>query len=280
MRKILLIMMMVPSLCFGQNETLITEHVTGDSSLTTVWYWLNSSFNYLGTGSANASVALSRVDAYPNNGDTSLSGLVMPILANVTGSTSAQNVNVPTKNGLGAYLLLDGGLATQEVVTVTGFPDSTHFTAIVRNNHTTTTGTVRVVYSSFSKFIQAQILIPFGWPFTNITNFGFIRQFALPANVYDQYQTYAISGGGPACSYVEDALSPWTSTATKLYSAVPQYSSTSVSSTGNPTNAISISAGPVTSTSEMYPCVQVQTLFTSIPETPVSDVYQYWWDRN
>lgn len=275
--KIILILLFASLSAFAQ--AVVTTSVSVDPSALST-----SIISYQGTvpgGAVSSQIKIVRNPA--RIVDTSLSGIALPILTAITGSTSSQSANISTTAGippngsvLFTYLLLDAGLSTQEVVQLVAISDSTHFTGIIRNNHTTS-GTVRVIYSSFSQFLDPT------WDSIGsggLTNVGFIRMDPRPPNVFDQYRISAFSSG--ACTYVQDQSIPWAVDATtSAYATTPQYSTGSLSGTGNPTNAIVIDAGPTSHPGPIHlPCVQVQYLFTSSSEQPTTGIsFDYFWDN-
>lgn len=264
--------------CFAADETMDISHAANSVALCCYLWYYSPLYNLPASGAANAQFLPTRVD-YQRGVDITLSGLSVPILTAITGSTSAQNVNVSSVVGLTSNVLLDAGLSTQEVVAQTAV-DATHFNAIVRKNHTTS-GTTRPVYSSFSKWLQSAAAIPGTWAWSNITNINFIRANPLPSNMFDQYKTFAAGGSIGGCIYEEDTTMPLLSTATQVLDTVPTYSAGSLSGTGNPTNAISLAAGPISTTTDIVPCIKIELLFTSVPEPfQILATYQIWWDRN
>lgn len=268
---------------FAADEFIATAHYFGDVSVGLQGIALLQSYSNPGAapGAAHSQFVINRNDNLNpiTTIDLSLNGIAQPILTAITGSTSVQSVNIPSTTGITAQAIIDAGLSTQEVVT-TATIDATHFYAIVRKNHTTS-GTVRMIYSAYSKFFVSTFNVPGGWIWANATNFGFIRAGDLPPNVYDQYQLLSAGGSGPnSCHYAEDLINPWTSNNTVVLDRVPQYSTGSLSGTGNPTNALTLSAGPITATSAVTPCVQIQMIFTVVPEPTSIPYYQFWWDRN
>lgn len=241
-----------------------------------------------GSGSSSfAQFSLSRPDSFPftNSQSTSGAGLVIPTLASITGSTSSQSINIATTSFITefGYWIIDGGTTSQEVVVIdpANIVDATHVTCIVQKSHAAGAPMLKV-YSVFTKYLLTTF---HSVPGTGISNYNFIRYSALPANVYDQY--YVFGSFGSPMSYFNDDVLPWvngyssTPTISSVPNAVPQYSSGSVSGTGNPTNGVSIYSSTVTTSSNAYPNVQVQFLCTTYPEPDTSGIlYRYWWDDN
>src|ERR1700683_1090650 len=104
---------------------------------------------YLPSGSATTQFSFVRTDQWSSTPSASLSGLSIPLLANITGSGSHQSINVATTVGftVGSFFLIDPGLSTQEVIEVVTVVDSTHFTTTARQNHTAGTSFLRPVYT-------------------------------------------------------------------------------------------------------------------------------------
>jgi hypothetical protein len=264
------------------NELLYPLHAAGGTSGGSPEVSFNIPFNQFdtGNGSAFASLRITRTDYLGFNVPSAGSGAPLPLLAAVTGSGTNQDVNIPTtgfmKTTLATLLIINGGASNQEVVVGT-ITDSTHFNAVCLNNHIVGEP-VLMVYSCLTKYL----LVDHGGttPFS-LTNIGFIRYGNLLANVYDQYR---VLGSVGTLDYEVDTYLPWVSgiapSATVPLPRVPQYDPASVSSTGNPTNAAVIAPGPITATYGLYPNVQLQLLFTSIPEPDSSFLdYRYYWDH-
>jgi hypothetical protein len=230
-----------------------------------------------GLGSKFGSFAIKRVD---NISATAGANIPLPILTAVTGSGFAQNINIPTTSFMstttGTYFIIEAGTANQEVV-VASIVDSTHFIAICLNNHAVG-ALVQTIFSSFTFYLEpSHTAVVGGHPLSNI---GFIRYAPLPANVYDQY---ILRGSTTTFEYALDNYIPWYSGSTFAPTAplpsVPQYDSSSLSVTGNPTNAVVLAAGPIAFAAQYYANPQIQLLFTATPEPDTSTLdYRVWWD--
>jgi len=272
MRKLLFFI----SCALYAQEVITVIHTTGAASIQNN---LHGGQVDTGLGAVSSTFPLPRTDQTAV--DTSLSGVAIPITADITGSGSAQSVAVTTTVGMPAvigtsyiYVLFDAGTSTQEVAQVQAITSSTHFLAIVHGNHTVASGSnVRVIYSQYSKWLEP---IAASVGVSGLSNIGFIRQAPLPPNVYDQYILPSYSGNCTGYVADDDAL-PWYSS---QLPTVPQYDPGSLTSTGAPSNMISLLAGPTASGTVYIPCVRVQVLFTIFPEpTMRNTTYQYWWEH-
>lgn len=282
--KFTVLLLLVATALFGQ-ETLTVYHPVGGVASSTILgeyiFSLNPSQGALNATTQFGDFSVARNDTTPLTDNTTGSGISLPMLAAVTGSTTAQDVNIPTTQYMNqsrvTYMLLDPEhIALQEVVAAT-VVDATHFHAKVFNNHALS-ASVRIIYSSFTKYLSVQHL----FATASLTNINFIRANPLPANVYDQYRTLGSVG---TLDYEPDNYSPWASgtvyfPTTPCPGPVPQYDPGSLSGTGNPTNAIVLAAGPITTSLTKYVNPQVQILFTSAPEPILYGIdYRVYWDH-
>lgn len=235
----------------------------------------------LGTGAAYSTFPFLRVDPSPSSG--SLSGVSIPTTASITGSNSAaQSIALSSTDGFssGDFILIDAGLSTQEMTQVSTVTDATHLSATFLANHSSG-ARIRKVYSSYTKYLFGNLLAPTGG-FNNLT---FIRQSTLPPNVYDQYRVIGQASTSAVCGAVQDSSTAdlfWTSNnggSTNLL-PVPQYSTGSLTSTGNPSNGVDMgSSGPYTGSTPYQYCVQVSLMFTSAPEpSTIALDYRFYWD--
>jgi hypothetical protein len=237
---------------------------------------------------AFGSVRVQRIEPAALTLDPGGAGIAMPILATVTGGSSPQDVLVPTTQFLNnlitfgaTFLLIDAeNPALQEVVKAT-VTDSTHFNAILFNNHAIN-ATVRIIYSVYTKYLLITHVPVTGS--VSLTNIGFIRgnPTGIP-NVFDQYR---LLGSPGTIDYEPPNYLPWYS-GSSVYNPtspslkpVPIYSSSSISSTGNPTNALLLNAGPVTGGAAINTNVEMQILCTTLPEVDASgNDYRTYWDH-
>lgn len=221
---------------------------------------------------------IQRVDRMVLADSTQGSGLSWPLLTAITGSGTAQSINVSDTSFFNTtivtYLIFEPGTANQEVCAVS-ITDATHVLGKVFNNHALYSP-IKMIFSVYTDYIYINHV---GSSYS-LTNIGFIRRDALPLNCYDQYRLLGVVG---TVDYEPDNYTPWYSgsaenpTSPSLH-AVPQYDSGSLSGTGNPTNSVVLAAGPITSTTS-YKNAQVQRLCTVTPEVDIRNTYAAYWDH-